>query len=365
MKIHPRLLAFVLIIVLMAACAPAPTAAPTATTTPLPTPTLAPTGIPTLAPTETPTLEPTEAPVPVEIGPVSLTGEEAKLIHTQNATDSVGGMISPEVFAAREAVILDVRQRTLAKLAVEAGVSAPENDLTTCIKWLYGLKNDGMIDDTKLWEYLGNMLITSQEALALVQSEGPVNEDMKYGNNVTPGIDFGQSQLVRESINTPNGVVEFSVPDSFQGKVLAIVPSKLIPGSHEDLFGTGYLIVGDEQNNPFYIYSAITLAIGDKMYSNYWNNGKDVKKMPEMWWGYSFPTGHVGKATYYKATDFYNWGMAAADNINVVKPTSLDYFEGKYVRVMWIWEDLGAAYYFDANGVMGTTSKTAVVIGSK
>ncbi len=63
MKTHPRLFTLVLVIALLAGCAPDPTAMPTATATPLSTATSVPTSTPTPLPTQTATPEATATPI--------------------------------------------------------------------------------------------------------------------------------------------------------------------------------------------------------------------------------------------------------------------------------------------------------------
>ncbi|MBI2310454.1 hypothetical protein HYU90_01330 [Candidatus Collierbacteria bacterium] len=314
---------------------------------------------PTKQATNQPEPQKTEAPPAMEtFGPVEVSGEEYRLLHTQNVVafkekdaegNNIWEMISPETYTARNETVLEIRQRTIDKLAAEAGVQAPENNFNSYLAWLHQLKNSGKIDDTKLWEYASNMPITNEEIRALVENRTPENQSLEFPQNLEPGLNYDSSDKVY-SVQLPDGTsVENKVPTRFMGKVLAVVPGGLLPGESEKISGKVYVVLGDDNNQPFTIIGIGTVAYGNKNVSNYFNNGKDVTKMPSEWMGYYIPhyTG-VGSPGYYKET-FLKLGETEYRGGETL--WSLPLSPNIWLRGYRIFSPSGPHFHLDQNGV--------------
>ncbi len=340
---------------------PQPDASATAGATDAPTPTETATATSTETPTEAPTS--TETPLLSEtFGPVEVTGEEYKLLHTQNVVafkekDSEGNnvweMISPEIYAARNETVLTIRQRVIDKLAAEVGVQAPENSFNSYLAWLNQLKTSGRIDSSKFWEYASNMPITNEEIKALVENRTPENKRLAYPINLEPGLNYDSSNKVY-SVQLPDGTsVENKVPTRFMGKVLAVVPGGLLPGESEKISGKVYVVLGDDNNQPFTIIAVGTsgYSYGTKNYTNYFNYGKNVATMPDEWMGYYIPNySGAGGPLYYRAKSFAGLGQTEYQGGPTIK--SLLLTANTWLRGFALfWPGFGPQFHLDPNGV--------------
>ncbi|MBI2326403.1 hypothetical protein HYU91_03380 [Candidatus Collierbacteria bacterium] len=313
-------------------------------------------------PPKEPPKEPTETPSPLEtFGPVEVTGEEYKLLHTQNVVafkekDSEGNniweMIPPETYAARNEAVLEIRQRTIDKLAAEVGVQAPENNFDSYLAWLNQLNASGRIDGPKFWEYASNMPITNEEIKVLVENRTPENKRLAYPINLEPGLNYDASDKVYR-VQLPDGTsVENKVPTRFMGKVLAVIPGGLLPGESVKIRGKIYVVLGDDDNQPFTIIAVGTsgYSYGTKNVVDYANNGDDVARMPKEWGGYYVPyyTG-TGGPLYHKET-FAKLGETEYQGGQTIKSlllTADTWFRGYRL----VGAVIGPQFHLDPNGV--------------
>jgi hypothetical protein len=307
------------------------------------------------------TATPEATPATETFGPVEVTGEEYKLLHTQNVVafkekDSEGNnvweMIPPETYAARNEAVLTIRQRVIDKLAAEVGVQAPENNFDSYLAWLHQLKDSGRIDATRFWEYASNMPITNEEIKALVENRIPENKRLAYPINLEPGLNYDSSDKVY-SVQLPDGTtVENKVPTRFMGKVLAVVPRGLLPGESDRIGGKVYVVLGDDNNRPFTIIAMGTsgYSYGTKNFVDYANNGDDVARMPKEWMGYYIPNYSGTGAPLYRKQTFAKLGETEYQGGPTIK--SLLLTADTWLRGFRLfWPGFGLQFHLDPNGV--------------
>lgn len=318
---------------------------------------------------ETPTFLPTVTPEPTAtvaivldpevVGPVEMTGEEYKLLHAQNVIDKKGTMCSPEIYAARNELVIVLRQRTMDKLAAETVETVPENTFEAYLAWLYKLKASGKIDNDKFWEYAGNILLTNEEISKLAMAEGPINKSIEQPNNVTPGINFGKEE-VSVPVTLPDGNTrEQKIFDFAQGKVLAMVPSDLIPGESVDIRGKIYVIFGGNDNVSISIAVMTYGAFSGELAGGYFDNGKLMEKMPQKWQGYYIPSYESITGTqYFDIKNFYNWGAPSYQGGQMIKVTPGN-FEESWVRLAFLHRL--NHWMLDQNGVVMPRGETVML----
>jgi len=316
---------------------------------------------------------PTETALPSEnFGPVEITGEELKLIHIQNRTSflgqdtqgtMIGDMISADVFTAREKILLDIRQRTIDKLAAETGTKAPENTFDAYFTWLKVLKNSGKIDKTKYWSYASNMILTVKEIKVLVENQTPERSIEVAPEELRAGLDHSHTQTF--TIKQPDGTeIANKVPTAIQGGVLAVVPIDLIPGEYNTVTGKSYVILGDDAGNPMTIVGITQKSFGNMQYGGLADYSfaiqgvagmEEYKILSKRWWGYTFlGQWSAGSPIYRKSNNYANIGQAQfsigsfIDTMNVA-PTARTWF-----RFYWLLGTggLGPLFSLDANGVI-------------